>query len=141
MLVYVFVTIICFVFYSPDGITVVNQPGLSFLKTIEFRFLERFDMVFLAVYLILVSKAWNTYAYVSAFSTGRILNKQDHSSYAFIYFLLVIGCVFFVNPTWNLSEKWTTLVSYIGMAVIYVFPLFLLVFALGHEKYRRWKAG
>lgn len=141
MLIYTFVTIMCFVFFSPDGITTLNQPALNFLQIIEFRFLERFDMIFLAVYLFEVSTAWNAYAFCTAFSTSNILNKQDHSSHALMYFLLVIGCVYIAKPTWNLSEKWTTFVSDVEVVVMYVFPLFLLIFATGLEKYRTWKSG
>lgn len=141
MLVYLYVTIICFVFYTPDGITTINQPVLSLLKTIEFRFLERVDMIFLAIYLIVVSRVWSAYIYCAVFSTCHLLRKQDHSSHAFIYFIMVIGCAYVVKPTWNQADQWVTLLSNSGIVVLYVMPVLLLVYASGLEKYRRWKAG
>lgn len=44
--VYLFVTIVCFVVYSPDEITQYQEAPLSVAKIIEFRFLERFDIIF-----------------------------------------------------------------------------------------------
>ncbi|WNQ12555.1 endospore germination permease [Paenibacillus aurantius] len=141
ILLYLYVTVICFVFYTPDGITSLNQPVLSLLKTIEFRFLERVDMIFLAIYLFVVSRAWSAYIYCTVFSTCHLLRKQDHSSHTFIYFIVAIGCAYVVKPTWNQADQWVTLLSNAGMVVLYVLPVLLLVYASGFEKYRRWRAG
>lgn len=141
MFLYLYVTIICFVFYTPDGITTLNQPVLSLLKTIEFRFVERVDMIFLAIYLIVVSRAWNAYIFCTVFSTSFLFKKQDHSSHTFVYFALAIVCVYLVKPTWNQTEHWMTLLGNAGMGMMYALPVLLLVYTSGFEKYRRWKAG
>ncbi|WP_248928052.1 GerAB/ArcD/ProY family transporter [Paenibacillus hamazuiensis] len=141
MLLYLYTTVICFVYYTPDGITSLNQPLMSMLKTIEFRFLERVDMIFLALYLIVVSRSWNAYIYCAVFSTGQMLNKQDHSPYALVYFALAVVCTAVVMPTWNQSDEWSNMLGNAATVVLYVFPVLLLVYAAGFEKIRRWRAG
>lgn len=140
MLVYLFATIICFVFYSPDGITTLNQPVMSFLKTIEFRFLERLDMIFLAIYLLVVSKAWNAYIFSAAFATSQMFKKQDHSLFSLVLFLLAAAFVYVTKPSWLDAEKWTLMVSRVGIGVIYVLPVLLLVLVWFQGIFRRWRA-
>jgi len=141
MLIYVYITIVCFVFFTPDEITLLNQPALSLLKTIEFRFLERVDMLFLALYLIVVTKTWSAYIYCTVFSTSQMLKKQDHSKHTLVYFIAAIACTYVLNPTWNQSERWTTMLSNASMIVLYVLPVLLLIYTFIFEKYRRWKAA
>lgn len=141
MLLYLYVTLVCFIFYTPDGITTINQPVLSLLKNIEFRFLERFDMIFLALYLLIVSKTWIPYVYCTAFSTCHMLKKQDHSWHAALYFMLVIVLVFVIQPTWNQSDQWQKLVSKFGSLVIYVLPVVLYAYVQGREMLGRRRTG
>lgn len=141
MLLYLFVTIVCFVFFSPDGITSLNQPVLSLLKTIEFRFLERFDMIVLAIYLFVVSRAWIPYIYCTVFATSHMLKKEDHTLHTVIYFILAIGCVFVIKPTWLQAEAWQKLLTISGMGVLYVLPVVLYAYTKGLEMFRMRRAG
>ncbi|MEH7304080.1 GerAB/ArcD/ProY family transporter [Neobacillus drentensis] len=137
MLFYVFVTVVCFVFFSPDGIIEFNQPILNLLKLIEFRFLERFDMILLAVYLIVVSTAWMPSVYIASFCSSQLLGKQDHSQHVIILLLIIIGLVFWLDPTWIDSEKWMKIVTKGGLQLAFVAPPFLWVYSWIYEKFRR----
>ncbi|PFP17622.1 spore gernimation protein [Bacillus sp. AFS073361] len=137
MLFYVFVTVVCFAYFSPDGIIEFNQPVLNLLKLIEFRFLERFDMVLLAVYLIVVSTAWIPCVYIAAFCSSQLLGKQDHSNYVIILLLIIIGSVFWLDPTWFDSEGWQKKVVKGGLVLAFVSPPFLWVYCWIYEKFRR----
>ncbi|MEH7375397.1 GerAB/ArcD/ProY family transporter [Neobacillus drentensis] len=137
MLFYVFVTVVCFVFFSPDGIIEFNQPILNLLKLIEFRFLERFDMILLAVYLIVVSTAWMPSVFIASFCSSQLLGKQDHSQHVIILLLIIIGSVFWLDPTWIDSEKWMKIVTKGGLQLAFVAPPFLWVYSWIYEKFRR----
>ncbi|MFD3449390.1 endospore germination permease [Microbacteriaceae bacterium 4G12] len=137
MLFYLFTTLICFSFFSPDGITDFNQPVLSLLKVIEFRFMERFDMVLLAVYLIVVSTTWIPTLYCAVFCSSQLLGKQDHSSHVVVLLIIMIGFTFWLHPNWNESEQWQTIVSNTGIILAYGFPIFLWIYSWLYEKYRR----
>ncbi|WP_139490258.1 GerAB/ArcD/ProY family transporter [Brevibacillus dissolubilis] len=139
MLYYLYVTLVSFLFFTPDGITSVNQPVLSLLKNIEFRFLERFDMIFLSLYLFVVSKCWMIFIYCTVYSTSRLLNKQDHTSHAALYFLLAIAVIYVVKPTWNIADEWQTTLSYLGTVVLYVLPVGLYLYIRGFERFHRVK--
>lgn len=137
MLFYVLVTIASFAYFSPDGIIEFNQPVLNLLKLIEFRFLERFDMVLLAIYLIVVSTAWIPCVFITAFCSSQLLGKQDHSRHVIILLLIIIGLVFWRDPTWIESEKWQQMVAKGGLQLAFVAPPFLWVYSWIYEKFRR----
>jgi spore germination protein (amino acid permease) len=137
MLLYLFLTLVCFAYFSPDGIIEYNQPVLNLLKLIEFRFLERFDMILLAVYLIVVSTAWIPCVYIATFCSSQLLGKQDHSLHVLVLLLLIIGNIFWLHPTWNESEDWQKMIVKGGFQLAYVAPAFLLIYSWIYEKYRR----
>ncbi|MCU6796269.1 spore germination protein [Paenibacillus sp. WQ 127069] len=137
LIVYLGITMICFAYFSPDDITSYNQPLLNLLKTIEFRFLERFDMIFLVLYLFVISTAWLPYSFVAIFSTGHLLGKEAPAPYTAILFLAVITIVIVVHPSWNLVQQWQQFGSKIGVGYAYVLPLFLYLYIQIYSRFRR----
>ncbi|WJE53550.1 endospore germination permease [Bacillus cereus] len=137
MLFYLFATIVCFSYFSPDSITEFNQPVLNLLKVIEFRFLERFDMILLAVYLTVVSTAWIPCIYCAVFCSSQLLGKQDHTSHVVVLLLLIIGFVFWTRPSWNQSETWQQVVSNAGLGLTYISPIILWMYSWVYEKSRQ----
>lgn len=137
MLFYLFATLVCFVYFSPDSITEFNQPVLNLLKVIEFRFLERFDMVLLAAYLIVVSKAWIPCVYCAVFCSSQLLGKQDHSSHVVVLLLFIIGFIFWTQPSWNQADTWQQTISNAGLGLTYISPVILWMYSWVYEKYRQ----
>ncbi|KAA0779131.1 spore gernimation protein [Bacillus mycoides] len=134
MLFYLFATIVCFAYFSPDSITQFNQPVLNLLKVIEFRFLERFDMILLATYLPVVSTCWIPAIFCSVFCSSRLLGKQDHSSHVVILLLLIIGFVFWISPSWNQAETGLQVLSNAGIGLTYILPIILWMYGWLYEK-------
>ncbi|PFN06481.1 MULTISPECIES: GerAB/ArcD/ProY family transporter [Bacillus cereus group] len=137
MLFYLFATIVCFAYFSPDSITQFNQPVLNLLKVIEFRFLERFDMILLAVYLTVVSTAWIPCIYCAVFCSNRLLGKQNYSSHVVVLLLLIISFVFWTRPSWNQAEAWQQVFSNAGLWLTYILPIILWMYGWLYEKSRQ----
>lgn len=137
ILVYLFVTLICFAYFSPDEILVYNQPVLNLLKVIQFRFLERFDLVFMAFYMFAASSAWIPYLFCASFSASQLLGKQDHSPYAAVFTVLCIAVVFVIHPSWNQSEIMTKWMSRSGIGIAFVFPLLLWMYVQVYLRIRK----
>ncbi|KHF30211.1 Spore germination protein [Anoxybacillus sp. BCO1] len=49
---FLLITITLFYFFSPDETPLLIWPTLSLLKTIEFPFIERFEVIFLSFYFV-----------------------------------------------------------------------------------------
>lgn len=132
--VYLFITLICFIYYSPNEITEYNQPVLNLLKMIEFRFLERFDMIYLAVYLFVVSTAWTPYFFGAAFGTARLFDSQNHGPAVVFFLLAMIVMSYILQPSWEESETWTSWVTKAAYVVVYALPVFLFPYVTLHRK-------
>lgn len=137
LIVYLGITLLCFTYFSPDDITSYNQPLLSFLKVVEFRFLERFDMIFLALYLFIISTAWLTHMFGAVFSTGKLFGKEAPPLYAAVFFLLIITLIIAVHPSWNQAQQWQKNISETGLWFAYVFPFFLYLYVLLYKRFTR----
>lgn len=137
MFFYLFITISCFVFFSPDGIMDFNQPVLYLLKVIEFRFLERLDMVILNILILVSSRAWILYMYCTVYSSSQLMNKQDHSSHVPVLLGLFIVATFFIQPAWLQVTAWQKWISNAGIVVAYILPVFLWVYSWIYERYSR----
>lgn len=136
MLVFLFVTIACFVFFSPDQITLFNEPTVSILKVVEFRFLERMEIIFLAFYLMVLSRTWMPYMYGATFCTSWLFGKQDHSKHLLLLLLLMVMFMYFVVPTFNQNDLLQGLSAKIAFPFIYIIPLFLWIYLSIHERIR-----
>ncbi|WP_028399066.1 GerAB/ArcD/ProY family transporter [Ectobacillus panaciterrae] len=136
MLVFLFITLACFIFFSPDEITLFNEPTVSILKVVEFRFVERMEIIFLALYLLVLSRAWMPYMYGATFCTSWLFGKQDHSKHLLLLLLLMVMITYFVTPTFNLNDQLQELSSKIAFPFIYIVPLFLWIYLIIHERIR-----
>ncbi|MED1954992.1 GerAB/ArcD/ProY family transporter [Brevibacillus centrosporus] len=125
MLVYLSVTIFTFGFYSPDEIAQFTWPTLGLWKIIEFRFLERVDILFLASYLFILSTTGMPYMLFTVFSTTQLLGKQDHRKHLYIFLTLILVAAFLYTPSFNDIQNLVKLWDKVGLAVAFGFPILL----------------
>ncbi|MCR8644694.1 spore germination protein [Paenibacillus sp. N1-5-1-14] len=137
MMIYVFVTLVCFVYFSPYEISSYYQPVLILLKVVEFRFLERFDIIFLAFYLLVVSKAMIPYTSTMAAGTAQLLGIHSHKWIVFIYIVAALIFTYFMQPSWMNSEEWMKWAGYSGIIVSYCLPIMLLIYIYFYKMARR----
>ncbi|OUB06756.1 spore gernimation protein [Bacillus thuringiensis serovar yunnanensis] len=137
MLFYLFSTVVCFFCISPDSIIDFNQPVLNLLKVIEFRFLERFDIILLAIYIFVVSTAWIPFIYGTVFCSSQLLKKIDHVSLLISFLLILIGATWWFHPNWSQSQTFEIALSIAGLGLAYIFPFLLWLFTLLHKRYFR----
>ncbi|MCM3270684.1 GerAB/ArcD/ProY family transporter [Paenibacillus elgii] len=141
LLVYLHVTVTCNVFYSPDTITHFNEPSVNVLKTMEFRFIERLEIVFLSFFIMIISTTWLPGIYLSVFSINWIFGKADHRKLLQWFMLLLVVSVLFVKPTFNKTDKWIEIVSLTGIFFGYLFPYLLWLYVWLHDRLRWRRRG
>ncbi|RCW45477.1 GerAB/ArcD/ProY family transporter [Paenibacillus prosopidis] len=137
MLIYLYITIICFVYFSPDEITLYNEPIVSILKSIEFRFIERIEVPFIAFYLFIFSLAWIPSAYIAAFCISWISGKKDVALPLQIFCIVITVSSFFFLPTFNQNDRLGLWIGWLGISIEYVFPLCLLVYIILNKHFQQ----
>ncbi|MBD2867114.1 GerAB/ArcD/ProY family transporter [Paenibacillus arenilitoris] len=134
MLVYLFTTIICFVYFSPDQIMQYNDPVVTILKVIKFRFVDRIEVLFISFYLFMFSLSWITTIYFSVFCTSWALGKQDHRGHLRILLFGAVAGTYFFMPTEQQKNQLEDLLMQIGIGFEYAFPVCLLIYLWLHER-------
>ncbi|SFM28760.1 spore germination protein (amino acid permease) [Paenibacillus sp. 1_12] len=134
MLVFLLITLICFVYFNPNEIKEYNEPVVSVLKNIEFKFIERIEVVFISFYIFMFSLSWIPTFYTFAFCTSWLLNMEDHrNSLRVLCFLLAFG-TFLIMPTFNqngIMEGW---LAKFAIGVEYTAPVSLLMYIWFRKK-------
>jgi spore germination protein (amino acid permease) len=136
LLVFLFVTFACFLFFSPDEITHYYEPSISMLKVVEFRFIERMEIIFLAFYLIVLSTTWIPYMYSAVFCLIWLFDKEDPKNYLLILLILFTAIMYFVIPTFNQNDFLMKFYQLSGITCAYIFPLFLLIYLSIYHRIR-----
>ncbi|WP_139991540.1 GerAB/ArcD/ProY family transporter [Paenibacillus paridis] len=137
MFVYIFITTICFVYYSPHESTVYNDPIISILKTIEFRFIERIEIPFISFYLFVFSLVWIPCMYIASFCMSLVFGLSDHRlPLRVLVIVLAIG-TFFYLPTYNQSDKIELWLARFGFGMEYILPGLLLIYLTLYKRLHR----
>lgn len=137
LLIFLFITLACFVYFSPDEITQYNQPTLNLLKVIEFRFIERLEIVFLSAYLFVISTTWIPYMCCFGLSVGWLLGKQDHRNYIAILLVLIVVAAYIMDPSFSQNKQWLNWVSRSGLIYGCAFPVCIWLYMRMHDYVQR----
>lgn len=139
MLAYLFMTIICLVYYSPDEIAEYNNPVISVLKSIEFKFIERIEVPFIAFYLTIFSLVWIPTMYLTTFCSSWLFARKDNRGQLQILCILIALATYLYTPTLYQNLMMEKILIGFGLSIEYIFPLILLSFIVLHNRLRRRK--
>ncbi|WP_157796482.1 GerAB/ArcD/ProY family transporter [Bacillus sp. FJAT-45037] len=128
-LVYTYLAIACYVFFSPDEMAFVPEPILYLIKSFSFIVLERIDLIFISIWIVAVMTSFVSYLYISSIGVARVMNKKKHAPFTAI--IAVICFVLSVSPHNLLTvEKITQIVGNGGLIFSFLIPVTLLLLAL-----------
>ncbi|MCR8630009.1 GerAB/ArcD/ProY family transporter [Paenibacillus radicis (ex Xue et al. 2023)] len=140
LLTYLFITAACFVYFSPDEISEYNEPVITYLKAIEFRFIERIEILFITFYLFIFSLAWIPAFSISAFCTNWLVGRKDSRGTMLLLCGILVMTTYFFMPSYRQSEEMKSILSKAGLGVEYILPACLLVYIWIHDRFLRRKA-
>lgn len=137
MAAYMLATIVCFVYFGPDAITRYNEPSVSVLKTVEFRFIERMEIILFAFYLLAVFKTWISFIWAATFSVGQLEGKTDHRKYVLLFLVIMVLYTLFFYHTFDQNDTLQKWIGNTSLYLAYAFPVCLYGIVLVNERFRR----
>lgn len=99
MLMYMLVTIACYIQFNPYQIVTYIWPTLDLFETVEFPFVERIEVVFAAFYLFIISTSGIPYYFSASFGISQLLRKQTNKQILLVLSACYIVFSIFYNPT------------------------------------------
>ncbi|TYP79241.1 GerAB/ArcD/ProY family transporter [Paenibacillus methanolicus] len=137
VLSYLFITLVCYMFLSPDEAKLIHQPSIYVLKSIELSFIEQVEGLFIAFYAFIFSLSWIPPLYFTVFCTSWMMGKQEHRPHLRVIVILFAVSTYFYLPTYDELENISQLLGVSGIAVEYLFPGIMLVFLWIYVRLRK----
>lgn len=97
LFVYLQVTFVSFLYFSPDGITKFLWPTLSLVTPFHFSFLERFEIIFLSFYLFIIFDSCIPYIFTASDGINQLLNKKGVHYLFMVYYSGVSSSYSFIS--------------------------------------------
>lgn len=125
LFLYMGVVLISFVYFSEGELHAYLWPTLQLLKSITLPFIERFEIVFLAFYLLIFSQSIIPYLYFSSTGIAQWTGLQSHIGPLIGLVLLYVVGAFFVEPTLENMKQATNWHNMTSILLAFVFPVLL----------------
>lgn len=135
---YLYITVICFLFYSPDEILQFNEPVISVLMSIEFRFVERIEVLFIAFYIFFFSMVWVPCMYLTTHCTSWMTGRKDNRLHLICLSICIALFTWFMKPTFAASDYMKNLLTYVGLVYEYILPSCLIGLLWAQARFRAW---
>ncbi|MCT8138352.1 GerAB/ArcD/ProY family transporter [Anaerobacillus sp. CMMVII] len=130
-LFYTYLTFLCTIFFSPEELRLVPHPVLYMLNAFTFTVIERTDIVFLSIWMILVTTSLMSYSYFAAMGLAKIIPIKKQTKTVAI--ILICASILSLIPRNVLSiDRWSTNIGNLGIIFSIVLPVgtLLLSYAL-----------
>lgn len=128
MFLYLYVTVLCYVFFSPEGIKENIWPVFQLLKVIGFTFLERLEIMYIAYYLIVFSTTIYPYLYFSTHSIIQVSKRLSYNMIVLSFILLITGIMMFLNPDVYQLLSIYSFMDTLNYTFFIIFPLILFIY-------------
>lgn len=128
-LLYGYIAITAYVFFSHQEIEIVPEPVLYMMKEYTFIVFERIDLIFLTFWVFLVVTTICGYLYVSTLGVAKIL-KFRHADVIVPYVSLITLGVALVPMNKLAIENWLELLNDLSVLFLVVIPICLIFLLL-----------
>ncbi|MFJ9500023.1 GerAB/ArcD/ProY family transporter [Brevibacillus centrosporus] len=138
-LIYTFVMIVSLVFFSQGQLMRTIWATLNLKKMVSFPILERFELIAISVWLLVILPNIMVCIWSSARGFKRLFGWSLRKTMVMIVPVIYVICLLLVSR--NQINQLNDLYSKIGLYAAYVYPLFLFVLVKWKQRRRRIKEG
>lgn len=121
-------TIISIGYFSPNDFARMDWPVLSLFKSVSFSFIERFDYLIIAEWMMVIVPTTALLLWAILHGTERLFQVPQKKTFIFVGSILLILCLV-INTDLKI-QKTTDFVANIGFWIVYVYPIILLPIVL-----------
>lgn len=135
-LVYLGITLVCYVYFSPDEIGEFNEPVISIMKSIEFQFIERVEVLFIAFYLFVFSCIWIPSMHLVSMNSAWLLGKGPERGHLAVWCFAVAVSFFIYRPSFIDAARVNNFLNLAGFVMEFALPACLLLYVAIIRKVR-----
>lgn len=132
-------TIIAIGYFSEKGLSKMEWPVLSLFKSVSLSFLERFDYLVVAEWMMVALPTMVFLMWATTYGVKRLYSISQRKTLYTVAILLLI-MVTFLQKDYTI-QKVTDIVSEVGFWIVFVYPIVLLPIVLMKKRLRKNKEG
>ncbi|WP_409346072.1 GerAB/ArcD/ProY family transporter [Paenibacillus sp. MBLB4367] len=126
-LFYTFEVFTSLIIFSPAVMPAVSEPLLYMLKGFSFQVIQRIDLIFLSLWVLIVSNALVSWIYMATVGLGRFFHRGEHKkAVPYTIFILFIMAMIAQNPA--ITDFYDRMISITHYTFVVGLPLILLCF-------------
>lgn len=127
-LLYTFIVFTSLIIFSPEELPLIPEPTLYMLKVFSFYVLERIDLIFLSIWVILCITSIVSYLYLATVGFGKFFHKGEHKK-AVLYAGLICFILALFPQDQGTMQFWDELFEILFYLLIIAVPFVLLIIA------------
>ena len=139
-LYYLFITLICFMFFSPAELDLIPNPVVYLLKTITFGVIERTDLIFLSIWGFVILATLSNYLYFCANGMASILKKTNHKNYVYYFAILIYAASCYLSTDNFRIQRFNDFTTVAQYSFIYTLPIMMAIIILIKHRKKKVKS-
>ncbi|HET7657274.1 MAG TPA: GerAB/ArcD/ProY family transporter [Bacillales bacterium] len=136
-LFYTMTIIACYLFFSPAQLPLLPEPVLYMFKAFTFTIIERVDLLFISIWVVIVSTSFMTYLYLSSNGIASLFKKESHAKFVPLAALVVFAAAFIPDQNELLITKINYYFEQASIIFIVLIPFILLLLSYLFRKKER----
>lgn len=116
-------------YFTPALIHLLPEPVLYMLKAFKFTIIERVDLLFISVWIVIVASSFMTYLYLASVGFSDLFKKKKHSRFVPLAALFAFVPALYPNQNEITINKLNEFFEQVSVAFVAVIPFVLLLIA------------
>ncbi|MBT2643207.1 GerAB/ArcD/ProY family transporter [Bacillus sp. ISL-41] len=125
-LLYAYLILVSFMYFSPDELKIIPEPLLYMLKSYTFKVIERTDLLFLSIWIIMVFTSFSTYLFLAAKCGKSLFKKAQHKKLIYSVGLICFGVSLIAESNILFAESMSGYITKASFTFL-LFPVLLLL--------------
>ncbi|WP_144460412.1 GerAB/ArcD/ProY family transporter [Siminovitchia fortis] len=140
-LFYSFLVLTCLLFFSPEEFKLVPEPVLYLVKAFSFRIIERPDLLFTSMWIVLVASAFMNTIYASSLGLSNVMNSNKIKNYVIITACLCFLLAVIFNGNYEVVSISRIYNKFIVFPFALGLPILFLLISIIFNKKERGNSG
>lgn len=129
-ILYSFTVFTCSIYFSPEEMKIVPHPVLYMTKGFTSPIIERVDLIFVTMWVLLVITTASTYLYMASFGLKYTFNKINIKVIVVVVGLLSFFLTLLPREHYLLINDIGKVISFVSFGFLFFLPVFLLILSI-----------
>ncbi|WP_338752329.1 endospore germination permease [Bacillus sp. FJAT-52991] len=127
-LFYTFEVFTSLIIFSSGVMPAISEPLLYMLKGFSFQIIQRIDLIFLSVWIFIVSTAIVSWLYMATAGLGHFFHRGEHKK-AVPYAAFIVFIVAIIAQDPSITDLYDRMIKILHYTFVIGLPLILLIFS------------